>query len=46
MKIKLDPRGDKISQLAIVPIVIPPIVVVDELEESERGDRGFGSTGR
>lgn len=39
-------RGDKISQLVIVPIVIPPIVVVDELEESERGGRGFGSTGR
>ena len=39
-------KGDKISQLVIVPIVIPPIVVVDELEESERGDHGFGSTGR
>lgn len=39
-------RGDKISQLVIVPIVIPPIVAVDELEESERGDHGFGSTGR
>lgn len=39
-------KGDKISQLVIVPIVIPPIVVVDELEESERGDNGFGSTGR
>lgn len=39
-------KGDKISQLAIVPVVIPPIVVVDELEESERGDHGFGSTGR
>lgn len=38
--------GDKISQLVIVPIVIPPIVVVDELEKSERGDHGFGSTGR
>lgn len=38
--------GDKISQLVIVPIIIPPIVVVDELEESERGDHGFGSTGR
>ena len=39
-------RGDKISQLVIVPVVIPPLVVVDELEESERGDNGFGSTGR
>lgn len=39
-------RGDKISQLVIVPVVIPPLVVVDELEESERGSNGFGSTGR
>lgn len=39
-------KGDKISQLVIVPIIIPPISVVDELEESERGDHGFGSTGR
>lgn len=39
-------RGDKISQLVIVPVVIPPITVVDELEKSERGDNGFGSTGR
>lgn len=39
-------KGDKISQLVIVPIIIPPLVVVDELEESERGDHGFGSTGR
>ena len=39
-------RGDKISQLVIVPVVIPPVVVVDELEGTERGDHGFGSTGR
>lgn len=39
-------RGDKISQLVIVPVVIPPIVVVDELDKSERGSNGFGSTGR
>lgn len=39
-------RGDKISQLVIVPVVIPPITVVDELEDTERGDNGFGSTGK
>lgn len=38
--------GDKISQLVIVPVVIPPVTVVDELEDTERGDNGFGSTGR
>lgn len=39
-------RGDKISQLVIVPILTPELEVVDELEETERGSGGFGSTGR
>lgn len=39
-------RGDKISQLVILPILTPQIRLVDELEETERGDNGFGSTGR
>ena len=39
-------KGDKISQLVIVPVIIPDLEVVDELEETERGDNGFGSTGR
>lgn len=39
-------RGDKISQLVIVDIRIPHLKVVDELEETERGNNGFGSTGR
>lgn len=38
--------GDKISQLAILPILTPVPVLVDTLEETERGDGGFGSTGR
>lgn len=39
-------RGDKISQLVILPILTPNLELVDELEETERGDNGFGSTGR
>ena len=39
-------RGDKISQLVILPILRPELEVVEELEETERGDDGFGSTGR
>ena len=39
-------RGDKISQLVIMPIFTPELEVVDELEETERGNGGFGSTGR
>ena len=38
--------GDKISQLAILPILTPELELVDRLSETERGDRGFGSSGR
>lgn len=38
--------GDKISQLVIMPIITPDVRLVDELQETERGDNGFGSTGR
>ena len=39
-------RGDKISQLVVMPIIIPELELVDELEDTERGTNGFGSTGR
>lgn len=39
-------RGDKISQLVILPIVVPSLEVVTSLEETARGNGGFGSTGR
>lgn len=38
-------RGDKISQIVIVPIITPELELVDELPETERGSNGFGSTG-
>lgn len=39
--------GDKISQLVVVPVLYEPVEIVDYLEsDSERGDAGFGSTGR
>jgi dUTP pyrophosphatase len=38
--------GDKISQLVIMPILTPTLELVDELEETERGNGGFGSTGK
>lgn len=38
--------GEKISQLVILPIITPDLEVVDALEETERGDGGFGSTGK
>ena len=39
-------RGDKISQLVILPVLRPTPVQVDKIEGGERGDNGFGSTGR
>ena len=38
-------KGQKISQLVIMPILTPEFEIVDELEETERGTGGFGSTG-
>ena len=37
--------GAKITQLVIMPILLPSLELVDELEETERGENGFGSTG-
>ncbi|MDA8611498.1 dUTP diphosphatase [Candidatus Pacebacteria bacterium] len=38
--------GDKITQLLIQKVEHPNIVEVEELAEAERGDKGFGSTGK
>lgn len=38
-------HGMRIAQLAVAPIVIPDIVFVDDLDERDRGNNGFGSTG-
>lgn len=38
--------GDKITQLVIVPILTPELELVESLGGTERGDKGFGSTGK
>lgn len=38
-------RGDRIAQLVIAPIAVCDIEIVDELDETERGEGGFGSSG-
>lgn len=38
--------GDKIAQLVILPCLLPELELVDSLEETDRGNNGFGSTGR
>ena len=37
--------GDRIAQLVIAPVIMPEVVESDTLDETERADGGFGSTG-
>lgn len=37
--------GDKIAQIVIQPCMAPKLELVSHLDETERGDGGFGSTG-
>ena len=39
-------KGDKVSQLVIVPLASYECEVVDALPETSRGDGAFGSTGK
>ena len=39
-------KGDKITQLVLLPIITPELELVSVLEETERGEGGFGSTGK
>ena len=38
--------GDRIAQLMIVPVVQAEVQMAEELDQTERGAGGFGSTGR
>lgn len=38
-------KGMRIAQLVVVPVDYESFVEVDDLEETERGEGGFGSTG-
>ena len=39
-------KGDKITQLVVVNIETPELELVDSLNDTERGEGGFGSTGK
>lgn len=39
-------RGDRIAQLIIIPIAIVDVEEAQTLSETERGDGGYGSTGK
>jgi dUTP pyrophosphatase len=39
-------KGDRLAQMIIAPVIRASFVEVDELETSDRGSNGFGSTGK
>ncbi len=39
-------EGNKVCQLVILPVPKVKMVVVDKLRESERNEKGFGSSGK
>ena len=39
-------HGDRIAQLVVTPVLRPRYVQVDTLDETQRGEGGFGSTGK
>lgn len=38
-------KGDKLAQLVVVPVGLPAVEIVDELNDTARGNNGFGSSG-
>lgn len=38
--------GERIAQLVIVPVVQVQFNLVDDFEQTQRGEKGFGSTGK
>jgi dUTP pyrophosphatase len=39
-------KGDRIAQLITLPYYTPEYHIIDELDETKRGENGFGSSGR
>ena len=38
-------KGDRIAQLILERIMTPDVVIEEKLNETKRGEEGFGSTG-
>jgi len=39
-------KGERVAQLVLERISTPPVTEVSNLEQTERGEGGFGSTGK
>lgn len=44
-KVHILDYGTRVAQLLLVPVATPVIKIVSHLSETERGNKGFGSTG-
>ena len=38
--------GERIAQMIITPVLTPPYEITDHLDDTDRGEGGFGSTGK
>lgn len=39
-------HGERIAQLVVMPVMKPDMIEIDDLSGSDRGEGGFGSTGK
>lgn len=39
-------KGDRIAQLVVYPLIVPSTDFVEEVTETNRGEKGFGSSGK
>jgi len=39
-------RGDKITQIVVMPVLYPTYTEVDKIKSGDRGTNGYGSTGK
>lgn len=38
--------GERVAQMVVAPFLVPELALVETLDETERADGGFGSTGK
>jgi dUTP pyrophosphatase len=38
-------KGEKIAQLVVAPVCLTAVMEVENLDQTDRGEGGFGSTG-
>ena len=39
-------RGDKVTQLVVMPCITDEVEIVEKIKAGDRGEKGFGSTGK